>query len=206
MDDLRHTVDMRVLALGFAAVLALSACGSKDGSALNASKPTSSSATTAASLPASASPSATSPVARTSRLDAIAVIGHSGATGYDSTGTDGDVLANSWATGTNPKVASIYERLLAAHPRLRDHAYNAAVGGSDSNDLMNQAESLLGHDPVPDIVFIQSIDNDLQCDGSDAQNLSAFNSRVADVVTFLQQSIPEVKIYFDDQAVDVHHY
>ena len=134
------------------------------------------------------------------------MIGHSGATGYNSNGTDSDVLANSWATGTNPKVASIYKRLLATHPRLKDHAYNAAVSGSDSNDLMGQAETLLDHDPVPDIVFIQSIDNDLQCDGSDAQNLPAFKSRVVDVVTFLQQNIPGVKIYFDDQAVDVRHY
>ena len=122
MDDLRHTVDVRLLALGFAAVLALSACGSNDDSALNTSKSTSSSPTTAASLPASASPSATSPVARTSRLDAIAVIGHSGATGYNSPGTGGDERANSWATGTNPKVASIYQRLLATHPALEIHA------------------------------------------------------------------------------------
>ena len=66
---------------------------------------------------------------------------------------------------------------------------------------MGQAQDLLVNDPVPDIVFIQSIDNDLQCDGSDAQNLPAFKSRVADVMTFLQQNIPGVKLYFDDQAV-----
>ena len=211
MDDLRHSLDTRLLALGFAAVLALSACGSGDGPARNTSTSTSSSATTAASLPAaslpaSASPSATAPVARTSRLDAIAVIGHPGATGYNSTGTDGDERANSWVTGTNPKVASIYQRLLATHPALEDHAYNAAISGSDSNDLMSQAMEIIGEDPVPDIVFIQSIDNDLQCDGTDAQNLPAFKSRVAGVVRFLQRSIPGVKIYFDDQAVNVHAY
>ena len=206
MDDLRHSLDTRLLASGFAAVLALSACGSEDGPALNTSTSTSSSATTAASLPASASPSATSPVARTSRLDAIAVIGHSGATGYNSTGTDGDERANSWVTGTSPKVASIYQRLLATHPGLKNHAYNAAISGSDSNDLMSQATEIIGQDPVPDIVFIQSIDNDLQCDGTDAQNLPAFKSRVAGVVRFLQRSIPGVKIYFDDQAVNVHAY
>ena len=197
---------MRVIVLALAVVLTCAACGSKEDPAANPSGSSSSLATAESTSTLTTAPPSTPPVARTPALDAIAVIGHSGATGYDSTGTDGDVPANSWATGTNPKVASIYERLLAAHPTLKDHAYNAAVSGSDSNDLTDQAESLLDRDPVPDIVFIQSIDNDLQCDGSDAENLPAFKSRVVDVVTFLQQSIPGVKIYFDDQAVDVHHY
>jgi hypothetical protein len=207
--DFRHLVNMRLLALAIAAVLTMTACGSENGSAPSTTKSTSSSATTAGSPSASAasaaSPSVTA-AARTPRLDAIAVIGHSGATGYNSTDTDEDVPENSWATGSNPKVDSISSRLLATHPALKDHAYNAAVSGSDSNDLMGQAQDLLVNDPVPDIVFIQSIDNDLQCDGSDAQNLPAFKSRVADVITFLRQNIPGVKLYFDDQAVNVHAY
>ena len=184
-----HPVNVRLPVLAIAAVLTVSACGSENGST--------------PSTTTSTSPSVTA--ARTPQLDAIAVIGHSGATGYNSTGTDEDVPENSWATGSNPKVDSIYSRLLASHPALKGHAYNAAVSGSDSNDLMRQAQDLLVNDPVPDIVFIQSVDNDLQCDGSDAQNLPAFKSRVADVITFLRQNIPGVKLYFDDQAEVIRH-
>src|SRR4051812_14202510 len=140
--DIRHLVNMRLLGLAIAAVLTVSACGSENGSASSTTKSTSSSATPAGSPSASAASSASPSVAaaRTPRLDAIAVIGHSGATGYNSTGTDQDVPENSWATGSNPKVDSIYRRLLATHPALKDHAYNAAVSGSDSNDLMGQAQ------------------------------------------------------------------
>ena len=70
--------------------------------------------------------------ARTRRLDSIAVLGHSGATGTMSDPGDPsrDAHENSWATGDNPEVESIYLRLREDHPDLKGHNFNAAVNGT----------------------------------------------------------------------------
>jgi hypothetical protein len=199
------------LVLGLAATLALAACGSDDSSSSDAGSaattPTSTSAPVAAATtePAEAGPTPT-PVNRTPELDAIGVIGHSGATGYNSDGQDHDVPANSWATGTNPKVNSIYRRLLADHPALKDHNWNEAVSGSSVIDLMRQAQALLTHDPVPDIVFISSIDNDMQCDGTDEDNYDAFKSKMDEVLTYLEQSAPGIRFFFTETPFSAKEY
>src|SRR3954451_22296719 len=87
--------------------------------------------------------SPTTDPAASSGFDAIGVIGHSGATGANSEGDGSDVRENSWATGDNDDVDSIYLRLLADHPALKGHNFNTAEDGSDSSLLMEQAEQLL---------------------------------------------------------------
>ncbi len=51
----------------------------------------------------------------------VVVIGHSGATGMNSDPAHpgGNAPENSWATGTNPAVNSIYQRLAAQDPSYR---------------------------------------------------------------------------------------
>src|SRR3954468_10749596 len=95
-------------------------------------------------------------VHRTADFDAVGVIGHSGATGANSTGEDTDVRGNSWATGDNPAVDSVYLRLLSDHPALEGHNFNAAEDGPASTALLEQAKQLLAMDPVPDLVLINS--------------------------------------------------
>jgi hypothetical protein len=181
----------RLVALAVAAVLGLGACGSDDESgAVPESGKT-------AATPAVAG-AAAAPVARTPELDAIGVIGHSGATGADSAADGSDVVANSWATGTNPDVQSVYLRLLAGHPALEGHNWNQAIDGSDVSSLMGQAKALMGKDPVPDIVLIQSIDNDIRCDGTDEQNYDPFEQSVREVVGYLEQADPGVKLFLVD--------
>jgi hypothetical protein len=182
----------RILASVAAAVLGLAACGSDDGSGA----PSASSATSSGAPAVSGS--ATSPVARTPELDAIGVIGHSGATGADTAPDGSDVNANSWATGSNPDVQSIYLRLLADHPALERHGWNEAIDGSDVSSLMGQAEALMAEDPLPDIVLVQSIDNDIRCDGTDEQNYDPFEQSVREVVGYLEQADPGVKLFFVD--------
>ena len=41
-----------------------------------------------------------------------------------------DCPDNSWATGTNPAVDSVYIRLLALNPQLKDHNANDADSGT----------------------------------------------------------------------------
>jgi hypothetical protein len=186
------------------AALALAACGSDD-------EPSATSDTTS---PAAATPSTSSSIASASAtpapltpdLDAIGVIGHSGATGADSNGDGQDVPENSWATGDNPDVESVYLRLLGQHPAVAGHNWNEAISGSDVGSLMGQAKAVLGHDPMPDIVLVQSIDNDLRCDGSDEQNLDPFEASVDAVVTYLQTTAPGIKVFFVDQWAAVKAY
>ena len=72
----------------------------------------------------------------------VIAIGHSGLTGENS---DPDrpgqpALENSWATGTNPDVNSIYLRLVAARPETEGHVANTAEGGAPASRLADQAE------------------------------------------------------------------
>jgi hypothetical protein len=73
--------------------------------------------------PGAASRSTPAPVAQASDKypNSIVVLGHSGTTGYDSDpkAPETDAVQNSWATGDNPAVDSIYLRLLALNPAAR---------------------------------------------------------------------------------------
>jgi hypothetical protein len=64
--------------------------------------------------------------------DSMAILGHSGATGEDSDPAKPhvEVRANSWATGTNPAVNSVYQRILAHNPKIAGHNANLARAGA----------------------------------------------------------------------------
>ena len=96
--------------------------------------------------------------------NAIAVLGHSGATGYNSDPKRPGVDAreNSWATGDNPAVNSIYLRLLALNPVVRGHNTNVDVAGSDVDALAGRADQALATRPLPELFLIQSVDNDIR--------------------------------------------
>src|SRR3954467_12886103 len=81
--------------------------------------------------------------------NSIAVLGHSGATGWNSNPhrRNQDAPENSWATGTNPTVNSIYRRILARNPAVRGHNYNLAVAGSDIDEMVSQAQEALPFHP-----------------------------------------------------------
>jgi hypothetical protein len=140
--------------------------------------------------------------------DSIVVIGHSGATGYDSdpAAPGRDTPANSWATGTNPDVESVYLQVLAHDPAIEGHASNLAVSGSTVVGLADQARSAVALLPAPELVLVQSIDNDMQCDGNDAQNLPLFRERLTGVLETLTEGLPGARIFFVSQWADVATY
>jgi hypothetical protein len=157
----------------------------------------------------STSPSpARAPAASTPALDSIAVIGHSGATGAnsdpDKPGTD--ARENSWATGDNPAVRSLYRRLLATHPALGGNAFNEALDGSDVSSLPDQAALALQHDPVPDVVLIQSIDNDERCDGTDRQNQAPYAARLGEVIRSIVDTSKHTQVYLVSQWATAANY
>jgi hypothetical protein len=138
----------------------------------------------------------------------MVVLGHSGTTGYGSNPSypDADARGNSWATGDNPEVESVYLRLLATHRALKDHATSLGVDGSNVDDLPKQVTKMLRLDPLPDVVIIASIDNDMQCDGTDAANEKVFATKLGKTLTRINQSDRYAQIFFVDQPSDVQIY
>ena len=85
-----------------------------------------------------------------------------------------EVRANSWATGTNPAVKSLYLRMLAVNPRIEGHNFNLAQGGADVHDLVRQATGRRT-EPKPRPVLIQIMDDDIVCPAP-AHDFTAFRS------------------------------
>lgn len=191
--------------LGTVLVVAALAAGC-GGTSRSADATAASSGTTS---PAAGQSSPAPPAAESTRpLDAIAVLGHSGTTGYDSDpeqpGTD--IPENSWATGTNPAVRSIYQRLLATHPDLKNHTTSLGVDGSVVDDLAAQVDVMLSLDPLPDVVIIQTIDNDMQCDGTDAANQKRFGKTLGTVLDTINSKDRYAQIFFVDVWGSVQTY
>ncbi|MGZ5393711.1 MAG: hypothetical protein ACXWD3_18290 [Mycobacterium sp.] len=139
----------------------------------------------------------TSTAAAPSWPTSIVVLGHSGATGWNSDPAKPltDAPENSWATGTNPDVNSVYLRALAQNPDLAGHNFNVARSGSDVDDLPRQVEMALAVNPLPDLFIIQSVDNDIRCDGSDAQNYEPYGDKMASVLASIADGAPDARIF-----------
>jgi lysophospholipase L1-like esterase len=123
-------------------------------------------------------------------------MGHSGTTGYYSNPSSpgNDVTGNSWATGDNPAVNSIYSRLLALNPAVRGHSTNLGVDGSNTDDLGAQVDSVLALKPLPDLFMIQEVDNDMKCDGTDADNYPHFAETMSGLLTRITAKAPKATI------------
>lgn len=137
---------------------------------------------------------------------ALAAIGHSGLTGYDSANPGQDARTNSWATGENPDVDSVYSRILESNPAIENRVTNVAVDGSGVVDLLRQAKQIIAVTPEPELVLIQSIDNDIQCDGTDAENLPNYRAGLVEVMDTLASGLPKAKILFVSQWATVATY
>jgi len=198
-----------VWAIGVAAAVLMTGCSSSNSARTADSTPGSQAATSTRSGEGAQSASTESTPEMTRRLDSIAVLGHSGATGTlsDRQNITRDAHENSWATGENPRVRSIYWRLLENHPAMEGHNFNAAVNGSTVNDLESQFNALLLEaDPQPDVVLIQTIDNDMRCDGTDPDNYTPFAQTLDDVLTAIAEEIPNVQFYLTGPWATVENW
>jgi hypothetical protein len=169
--------------------------------------PDSSSATT---------PDTTSPGTGDGPVGVIA-IGHSGLTAENS---DPDrphqpALENSWATGTNPDVNSIYQRLIEVHPETEGHVANTAVGGAPSVTLTGQAGMALDEVPAPELVIIQTIDGDMNTCPVDEGEVAYFGDNLSKALDLIVDRSPQSRILlvtgfirpdpaYDEQVVAAH--
>ena len=138
----------------------------------------------------------------------IVVLGHSGAIGYNSdpTNRNSDAPQNSWATGDNPAVNSIYLRALARNPAVEGHNFNVARSGSTVDDLPRQVQLALAEVPLPDLFIIQSIDNDIRCDGTDADNYEPYGHKIDAVLASIVAGARTARIYVVGVWATVQNY
>jgi len=147
-------------------------------------------ATSTASVPDPSSV-APSPTPDRSTPVGLIAIGHSGITG-EGTGDDGQpVPEKSWATGTLEEVHSVYLRMVSAVPETEGHVANAGQGAAPASRLVAMAEQALTVVPVPALAIIQTIDADIQCDGSDADRMDAFGENVRKAVQLIVDASPK---------------
>jgi len=176
-------------------VVALSGCGGSDDAVdRGADAPAASTpaATTATPAATTSTPAATARKWTSGYPRSIAVLGHSGATGENS---DPDrphveIPQNSWATGTNPKVHSVYLRLLERNPAIAKHNFNFAEGGATIDQVSAQADRLLATDARADLILIQVADNDMTCP-LDPDALSEFRDKLATMLQKIGREAPD---------------
>ena len=144
--------------------------------------------------PATAAASPFLPTLDVSNPVGVIAVGHSGLTG-EGTGTAGEAVPEkSWATGTLEAVNSVYLRLVAVRPETEGHAANTARGGASASQLAGMVDPALELVPVPALAIIQTIDNDIHCDGRDATRLEAFGESVRVAIERIVLASPNVRV------------
>ena len=173
---LKHLTTLTLIGL----VILASACGSDDNGDATATSPTAAAAT----------------ATTTSGPLGIIAIGHSGLTGAnaDPERPRTDAPEYSWATGTDPGVNSIYQRLVALRPEYEGHVANRARNGAEAATLGIQAQGGLAEVPSPALVIIQSLDNDIRCDGTDAVHVPEVGASIEQALRYITQEAPEARI------------
>jgi hypothetical protein len=176
--------------------MSLAACGAGAGSTAPAPG-TGTSATAPPATSGSTTAATVAPTADVANPVGVIAVGHSGLTGEGTGGQFEAVKANSWATGTNHEVNSIYLRLVAAVPETQGHMANNAEGGASAAMLASQLPSALTTVPAPLLAIIQTVDNDIQCGAANAKEVGA---SVAAAIDTIHTASPNTKILIIGQA------
>ncbi|HZR96488.1 MAG TPA: hypothetical protein VFA56_12390 [Gaiellaceae bacterium] len=131
--------------------------------------------------------------------DSIAVLGHSGSTGEDSDPKQPhvEIRENSWATGTNPEVRSVYGRILAKNPRIKGHNIALSQGGATVQQVLLQAQQAMNMNPKPELILVQVIDNDIVCP-AESSDYASFRSGVVAVLKELARA-PASRVFLVSQ-------
>ena len=137
-----------------------------------------------------------------STLRGVVALGHSALTGEgsDPARPGQEARENSWATGTNPEVNSIYRRLVALRAETEGHVANAAEAGAPASRLVGQARRALAAVPAPRLVIIGTIDGDIRCDGTDDRHVPEFGAAVMAALEVVTEASPETRVLILSQA------
>lgn len=105
-----------------------------------------------------------------------------------------DCPANSWSTGTNTAVDSLYERLLALNPQIRGQNYNDAKTGAKMADLPGQAAAAVTQQAAAVTILMGA--NDV-CTSSVATmtDPTVLGNELRTALTTLASNDPNAQIY-----------
>ncbi|MCH7952675.1 MAG: hypothetical protein IIC25_02190 [Chloroflexi bacterium] len=105
----------------------------------------------------------------------------------------GDRPENSWVTGTNASVDSIYSRLLAVHPAIAGNRFNEAVSGARMTDLNSQAQNAVAAGAELVMVFMGA--NDV-CTPSESSMtpVATFQAQFETAMATLASGLPDARI------------
>ena len=139
--------------------------------------------------------------------DSMAAIGHSGITGDSSRERPYEVnVEDSWATGTNPKVDSVYARILAENPGIEGNVTNLGKPGATIPDVDSQVDQLLDIDPAPELVLVLVVDNDMVCPATEA-DYRWFETQLTALLQRIADGLPQARVfmtsYYSDPATYV---
>jgi hypothetical protein len=178
------------------AALVLTGCGAHRGAASAPSETTAAVASGAAATPSAAPPANATPGYPSS----MAVLGHSNATGEDSDPAQPHTVirANSWATGTNPAVNSIYLRILAKNPAIKGHNFNLAQPSATVEALLLQARQAVTLKPKPGLFLVQIMDADMVCPATHG-DYATFRSKLITALGVLARGAPHSRIFVVSQ-------
>ena len=125
----------------------------------------------------------------------IAAAGDSFNTGFAARANSGDNPDLSWSTGDDPRVASIYDRLLPLSPGIRGHRRLVAVDGSEISAL--PAQFARAADFHAQLITIQSGGNDV-CDARDSSGITSaasFRNDVERAFGIARRRLPDARIF-----------
>jgi hypothetical protein len=174
------------------AALVLTGCGAQPGAASAPDATAAAAASGAAATPlAGAAPGYPS---------SMAVLGHSNATGEDSDPAQPHVVirANSWATGTNPAVNSVYLRILANNPAIKGHNVNLAQPSATVDALLLQARQAVTLTPKPGLFLVQIMDADIVCPATHG-DYATFRAKLITALGVLARGAPHAHIFVVSQ-------
>jgi hypothetical protein len=182
---------------------ALAGCGDSD------SEPTARAHTRTSAAPTPSATATTVPARKWTRgyPNSIAVLGHSGSTGENSDPDQPgvEVRENSWATGTNPEVNSVYLHILARNPAIEAHNLSYSESAAGIDQVAAQADRLLATAPDTDLILIQVMDNDLTCP-LDRAALSDFQAKLTATLKKLAHGAPNSSQFVVSQFGSVPTY
>lgn len=137
------------------------------------------------------------PVSYVGYPDSLAVVGHSQATGENTVPYEnGDTKTNTWASGTNPAVHSVYQRIVDVHPEIAGNVTNAAEPGAPISRIEQQAVSVAS--AHPDLMLVQAIDGDLACPATPT-DVRTYGEAVASLLESVAAASPTTRVFMVTQ-------
>src|SRR5512138_1904146 len=136
--------------------------------------------------------SSVQPASAATYPNSITALGDSITTAYDST-VLGNNFVNSWSTGTNPLVNSMYLRIFALNLNIQGHATNLAVSGTKMVDLKGQA-SQVGR-RVEYVTILMGANDVCTSSVATMTAVSTFRSQFSAAMQALNKRAPKAKVY-----------